>query len=138
MSRAKKGLLAFLFLVVAMAVVACSNSSIIPLGTTPTSSSQEAIPGLAGTWQDPDTGDQVMITWQGNTYVVASVTWQGDTYSISSQAWNGKSLSWTYDDTDLGLTVTYTTTSLSGSDLNAVWSYSDGTSGPVTLTRVTS
>ena len=135
MSPSKKVLITVLIFVFAMAVIACSCSSIIPLVLTTPASGTEAVPGLAGTWLDPDTSDQIVIAWQSNTYSVTSVTWQGDSYSISSQAWDGKSLTWTYYDTDLGLTVTYSTSSLSGNNLNAVWSYSDGTSGPVTLTR---
>jgi hypothetical protein len=137
MSPNKKVLLTVLTFVVAMAVIACSCSSLIPNLTTTPTSSPEAMTGLAGTWQDPDTNDQFVIVWQNNAYVVTSVTWERTSYTITSQAWTGSVLTWTYVDTDLNLTVTHTTTSLSGNNLNAVWSYSDGTGGPETLTRVT-
>jgi hypothetical protein len=137
MSPNKKVLLTILTFVVAMVVIACSCSSLIPNIASTTQSSKESMPGLAGTWQDPDTNDQFVIAWQNNTYVLTSVTWEGTSYSISSQAWNGSSLTWTYYDTDLKLTVTHTTTSLSGNNLSGVWSYSDGTNGSETLTRVT-
>jgi hypothetical protein len=97
------------------------------------SSSQEAIPGLAGAWYDPDTLDQFAIAWQNGQYVVTSVTWEGNSYSITTQSWDGSSLSWSYYDTDLKLTVTHTTTSLSGNSLYANWSYSSGSSGTETL-----
>jgi hypothetical protein len=94
------------------------------------------MPGLAGTWQDPDTSDMFVIAWQNGQYVVTSVTWEGTSYSLTSQAWTGSSLTWSYNDTDLSLTVTHKTTSLSGDNLYANWSYSDGSSGTETLTRV--
>ena len=139
MSPNKKVLLTVLIFFIAMLVIACSCSSIIPgiSNVVPTKppTGQEAMPGLAGTWQDPQTNDQFVIAWQNNTYVVTSVTWEGTSYSITSQSWNGSVLSWTYVDTDLNLTVTHSTTSLSGDNLNANWSYSDGTSGSETFTR---
>ncbi|MGA2505779.1 MAG: hypothetical protein ABSG01_16995 [Anaerolineales bacterium] len=104
MSPNKKVLLTVLTFVVAMAVIACSCSSLIPNLTTTPTSSPEAMTGLAGTWQDPDTNDQFVIVWQNNAYVVTSVTWERTSYT---------------------------------NNLNAVWSYSDGTGGPETLTRVT-
>jgi hypothetical protein len=136
MNPNKKVLLTVLTFVVAMALIACSCSTLIPnILSTPTTRG-EAMPGLAGTWQDPDTKDQFVIAWQNDTYVVTSVTWEGTSYPVSSQAWNGSSLTWTYYDTDLSLTVTHTTTSLSGNNLNGDWSYSDGSNGSETLTRV--
>ena len=140
MSPNKKVLLTVLIFFIAMLVIACSCSSIIPgiSNVVPTKppTGQEAMPGLAGTWQDPQTNDQFVIAWQNNTYVVTSVTWEGTSYSITSQSWNGSVLNWTYVDTDLNLTVTHSTTSLSGDNLNANWSYSDGTSGSETFNRV--
>ena len=35
------------------------------------------MPGLAGTWHDPETNDVFVIAWQNNQYVVTSVSWQG-------------------------------------------------------------
>jgi hypothetical protein len=157
----KKVFLTVLTFVLAMAVIACSCSSLIPTitnqlqGTQPPAnqlpttlppsnqlpaatqppSSQETMPGLAGTWHDPDTNDEFVIAWQNSQYVVTSVSWEGTSYSITSQSWSGSSLSWSYLDTTLNLTVTHTTTSLSGDTLNANWSYSDGSSGTETLLR---
>lgn len=136
MNPTKKVLITFLSFGLAMLVIACSCSSLIPIGSSTPSTGQEAMPGLAGTWQDPDTDDTFVIAWQSGKYVVTSVTWEQTSYSITSQSWTGSSLSWSYYDTDLSLTVTHTTTSLSGDKLNANWSYSDGSSGTETLVRV--
>jgi hypothetical protein len=131
MNPNKKVLITFLSFMLAMLVIACSCSSLIPTS----SSNQETMPGLAGTWKDPETSDTFVIAWQNSQYVVTSVTWNGTSYSITSQSWTGNTLTWSYYDTDLNLTVTYSTTSLSGDNLNVNWSYSDGGSGTETLTR---
>jgi hypothetical protein len=132
----KKVLITFLSFVLAMLVIACSCSSLIPTASSPQPSNQEAMPGLAGTWQDQETSDTFIIAWQNGQYVVTSVTWGEDSYSITSQSWTGSSLTWSYYDTYISLTVTHSTTSLSGDSLYANWSYSDGTSGTETLGRV--
>jgi hypothetical protein len=137
MSPNKKVLLTVLSFVLALAVIACSCSSLLPTATTqPPSNGQEPMPGLVGTWQDPETTDTFVIAWQNNQYVVTSVTWKTNSYSITSQSWNGSSLTWTYYDDTLPETVTYTTTSLSGDSLNVEWSYASGASGTETLGRV--
>jgi hypothetical protein len=136
MNPNKKVLITVLSFVLAMLVIACSCSSLIPTASTPQPSSQEAMPGLAGTWQDSQTADTYVIAWQNGQYVVLSCTWEGTSYSITSQSWAGSSLTWSYYDSDLSLTVTLTTTSLSGDSLNVNWSYSDGSSGTETLDRV--
>ena len=136
MNPNKKVLITFLSFVLAMLVIACSCSSLTPTALPTQSSSQEAMPGLAGTWQDPDTSDTFVIAWQGGQYVVTSVTWEGDSYNITSQSWIGSSLTWSYYDTTLSLTVTHSTTSLSGDSLYANWSYSDGSASTETLKRV--
>ncbi|MFA5873011.1 MAG: hypothetical protein WC832_03520 [Anaerolineales bacterium] len=135
MNPNKKVLITFLSFVLAMLVIACSCSSLIPTASPP-SNNQEAMPGLAGTWQDPETTDTFVIAWQNGQYEVVSATWEGTSYSITSQSWTGSSLTWSYYDSTLSLTVTYTTTSLSGDSLYVDWSYSDGTSGTETLSRV--
>jgi hypothetical protein len=96
---------------------------------------QEAMPGLAGQWQAP-TEDVYDIAWQNGEYVVLSCIYQGTSYSITSQSWTGSSLTWSYYDTDLSVTVTLTTTSLSGDSLYINWAQSDGSSGTGILTRV--
>jgi hypothetical protein len=141
MNPNRKVLITVLSFVLAMVVIACSCSSLIPTPTavplppTITSLPPNPMPGLAGTWHDPDTNDVFQVAWQGGQYVVTSVTWQGTSYSITSQSWDGSNLSWSYFDSTLNLTVTHTTTSLSGDSLYANWSYSDGSSGTETLAR---
>jgi hypothetical protein len=135
MNPNKKVLITLLSFFLALLVIACSCSSLIPTATSQPSG-QEAMPGLAGTWKDPQTSDTYVIAWQNGQYVVTSVTWEGTSYSILSQSWSSSALTWTYDDTDLNLKVTITTTSLSGDSLNVNWSYSDGTSGTETFGRV--
>jgi hypothetical protein len=128
MNPNKKVLITVLSFVLAMVVIACSCSSIIPTATAKPPTNQETMPGLAGTWQDPETTDTFVIAWQNNQYVVTSVTWKTTSYQITSQSWDGSSLTWSYADTDLNppRTTTYATTSLSGDKLNVTWSYSDG------------
>ena len=121
--------------VTAMLVIACSCSSLSSLLPTG-SSGQEAIPGMAGKWQSPDNNDQFEIAWQNGQYVVLSASWEGTSYQITSQSWNGSSLSWSYLDTDLNLTVSVETISISGDSLEVNYSYSDGSSGSTTLNRV--
>jgi hypothetical protein len=136
MSPNNKILLTVSSFVLALVVIACSCSSLIPTAPTQPSSNQETMPGLTGTWQDPQTSDTFIIAWQNDQYMLASATWEGTNYSITSQSWNGNSLTWSYYDTDLNLTVTYTTTSFNGDSLYVDWSYSDGSSGTETLSRV--
>ena len=136
MNPNKKVLITVLSFMLAMLVIACSCSSLIPTEPTQPPSNQETMPGLTGTWQDPETTDTFVIAWQNNQYVVTSVTWEGTPYSITSQSWTGSSLTWSYYDSDLVKTTTYTTTSLSGDSLYVDWSYDDGTSGTETLARV--
>jgi len=132
MNPNKKVVITVFSFMLAMLVIACSCSSLIPTSL----SNQETIPGLAGTWKDPQTSDTFVIAWQNGQYVVTSVTWETTSYSITSQSWTDSTLTWSYYDTDLSLTVTYSTTSLSGDSLNVNWSYSDGASGAETLSRV--
>lgn len=146
MNPKKKVFLTMLSFVLAMAVIACSCSSLIPT-TTPTQSSpvpnnpdqvvpqQETMPGLAGTWHSPDTDDVFVIVWQNGEYVVVSATYGTTSYVIDYSSWSGSSLTWSYYDTDLSLTVTLETTSLSGDTLNINWSLSDGSTGSTILER---
>ncbi len=134
MNPNKKVLFTFLSFVLALLVIACSCSSLIPSSILP--SGGEALPGLAGTWKDQETSDTFVIAWQGGQYEVTSVTWGTDSYTITAQSWSDGVLSWSYDDSTIGLTVTHTTTSLDGDNLNATWSYSDGRGGDEVLVRV--
>jgi hypothetical protein len=113
-----------------------SNTPVPSLGIATLMSNQEPIPGLVGIWQDPETTDTFVITWHNGKYVVLFVTWKGKYYTIISQNWTGSFLTWSYYDTDLNLTVTYKTTSISGDRLYADWSYNNGSHGSETLSRV--
>jgi hypothetical protein len=135
MNPNKKVLITVLTFVLAMLVIACSCSSIIPTAKPP-SSSQEAMPGLAGTWQDPQTYDTFVIAWVNNSYVVQSVVYEGTNYSITSQSWSGSSLTWTYYIPESTTTLSYQTTSLSGDSLYTNWWNDGGASGTETLARV--
>ncbi len=127
----KKVLITFFSFLLALVLIACSCSSLIPSSST----SQEALPGLAGTWRSTDTDDIYEIAWQDGQYEVLSATYNGTAYNITSQSWANGSLTWSYYDTDLSLTVTLKTTSLSGDTVYIDWSVSDGSSGSSTLTR---
>ncbi len=133
MNPNRKVLFTVLSFILAMLVIACSCSSLIPTGLT---GGTEPMPGLAGKWENPDTNDVFEIAWQNNQYVVLSATWEGTSYTIDSQSWTGSSLIWSYYDTDLAVTVSLETTSLSGDILYVNWSLSDGTSGTAALNRV--
>jgi hypothetical protein len=128
MNPNKKVFFTFLSLLLAMLVIACLFSEPPPVQPNP-------MPGLAGTWNSPNTGDVFVIAWQGGEYVVVSCTWEGYSYSITSQSWTGSSLTWSYYDSALSLTVTLTTTSLNGNSLDVNVSLSDGSSSTVTLLR---
>jgi hypothetical protein len=135
MSPNKKVLIAVLTFTLAMLVAACSYNSIIPASPSP-QISLEAMPGLAGTWQDPQTFDTFVIAWVNNQYVVKSVVYEGTTYKITSQSWANNSLTWTYYIPESSSTLSYQTTSLSGDSLFANWWNDQGDSGTETLGRV--
>jgi hypothetical protein len=132
MNPSRKVFITVLSFVLAMTVIACSCSTLIPTAT----SQQETMPGLAGTWESPNTGDVYEIAWQGGKYVVLSAVYSGNNYDITSQSWSGSSLTWSYYDTDLALTVTLQTTSLVGDSLYVNVSLSDGTTVATNLNRV--
>ncbi len=131
MNPRNKIFLVLLAALAAMVIIACSCSNIIP-----TTTSQEAMPGLAGTWQDPETSDQFVIAWQDGKYVVTSVTWEGTSYDITEQSWSGSTLTWTYYIPENDVSLSYETISLSGDLLSTNWWNSAGNSGTETLDRV--
>ncbi len=142
MDPKKKVLLTFLSFVLAMLVIACSCSSLLPTTVPTQSSNQEPMPGLAGTWQDLQTSDTFVIEWrQDGKYMVITAIWIGPTYymsyDITSQSWTGSSLTWTYYNYKDKVSITYETTSLSGDSLYTNWSNDQGQSGTATLSRVT-
>ena len=70
MSPNKKVLFTLLSFVLAMVVIACSCSSLIPTATTQPDTQQETMPGLTGTWKDPETADTVHDRLAERSYVV--------------------------------------------------------------------
>jgi hypothetical protein len=126
----------FLVLLAALAglvIIACSCTD---LSFLKSGSGNEAVPGMAGTWQDPETYDTFVIAWQSGKYEVTSVTWETTTYEITDQSWSGTSLTWSYYIPESGVTLSYQTTSLSGDSLYTNWWNDAGASGTETLSRV--
>ncbi len=132
MSPKKKIWFVALVALVAAVTIACSCSALNNL----IGSSQEAMPGLSGKWQDPETFDIMTIAWQDGKYVVTSVDYNGTQYSITSQSWDGSSLTWSYYIPETGVTLSYETTSLSGDSLYTNWWNDADNSGTETLGRV--
>ncbi len=138
MSPTKKVLFVFVSALLAFVLIACSCSSLIPniTGGGGGGSSSEAIPGLAGKWQDPETMDVHTIVWQNNTYVVTStVAPDGTNYPVVNQDFSNNTLTWTYS-VPSGAVVTFTVQSVSGDSLYTTWSNDQSSSGDETLSRV--
>ncbi len=133
MNPTKKLLLTVFCAVLVFAIIACSCSSLIPTGG---GSTTEAIPGLAGKWQDPETKDVHTIVWQNNGYVVTStISPDGTNYPVTSQSWSNNVLTWTYS-VPGGAKVSFTVVSVSGDSLSTTWSNDQNSSGTETLSRV--
>jgi hypothetical protein len=128
--------------VAGLVIIACSCSSLLPK-TTPSpqpgqpSNSQEAIPGLAGRWNDPDTtGTVTTIVWQNGQYVVQSVInpSRGGN-EVTESSWANGVLTWTYCVPN-GNCITSKTVSVSGDSLDTTWEDDRGYSGTTTFERV--
>jgi hypothetical protein len=130
MNPRNKVFLVCLAAVAVLVIIACSCTDFNIGG------SQEAVPGLAGKWQDPETSDIFVIAWQNDQYVVTSVTWEGQSYDITEQSWSGSSLTWTYYIPETTTYLSYSTTSVSGDSLYTNWWNSGGASGTETLGRI--
>jgi hypothetical protein len=125
--------------VLAMAVIACSCGSLLPTPTSapPSGSSQEAIPGLAGKWLDPDTtGTYHVIVWQNGKYVVTqTMNPSRGGNEVTSSDWSNGVLTWTYCVPN-GACVTTVTVAVHGDNLDTTWSNDQGYSGTTTMTRM--
>jgi hypothetical protein len=134
MNPNKKVLFTFLSAALAFMVIACSCSSLIPsIGGGGTST--EAIPGLAGKWEDPESNDIHTIVWQNNSYVVTStVASDGTSYPVTSQSWSNNVLTWTYA-VPGAAKVSFVVVSVTGDNLYTTWSNDQSNSGTETLTR---
>lgn len=134
MNPRNKVFIVLLAALVGMIIIACSCTDLSFLNTG--GNNPEAMPGLAGTWQDPQTTDTFVIAWQNDQYVVTSVTFESTTYDITEQSWSGTALTWTYYIPEYDTYLSYETTSLSGDSLYTNWSNDGGSSGTETLERV--
>jgi hypothetical protein len=98
----------------------------------------EAQPGLAGYWKDPETGYVHAIGWADGAYTVPYVLDSAyNAYRIDPQSWSNGVLSWTY--WDQGASTTFMTRSLNGDRLEIDWSTTSGgatQTGTRTLNRL--
>ncbi len=117
--------------ILALTVIACSCNALSFL-TAP-----EALPGLAGKWQDPDTLTIHTISWLSGKYVVvSSIDNDNEVYVLKDQTWQDGTLTWTYYVPSTGYSVTFETVSLNGDSLATNWSNDHGDSGTQDLQRV--
>jgi hypothetical protein len=99
------------------------------------SNSNEAVPGLAGKWEDPETNDVHTVVWLGDSYeVVSTIAPGGASYPVTAQDWSNGVLTWTYS-VQGGSVVTFVVQSVSGDNLYTTWS-NQSSSGTETLHRV--
>jgi hypothetical protein len=146
MNTRRKFWLVLLGVILGMAIIACSCSSLIPTSkptsaplpaTNPSATNQEAMPGLAGRWNDPDTkGTVTTIAWENGQYVVKSVInpSRGGN-EVTKSSWSNGVLTWTYCVPN-GNCITSRTVSVSGDSLNTTFTDDQGNSGTTTFTRV--
>lgn len=133
MNPNKKVLITVLSFVLAMVVIACSCSSLIPAGIISPSNNE----AMVGKWQDTETTFIYTISSSGGSYQVTSVLDNnGASVPVASQSWDGSKLTWSVTDPANSYTLTYITQSVSGDSLNVKWQDSDGKSGTDTLKRV--
>jgi hypothetical protein len=102
------------------------------------SGGSEAVPGMAGKWQDTETSTIHTIVWQGGQYVVTSCANPGETpFPITYQNWDSSSqtLTWTYHVPSSSYDVTFVTVAVNGDQLETTWSGTAG-QGTETLVRV--
>jgi hypothetical protein len=107
-----------------------------PVATSP-ATGQEAMPGLAGRWNDPQTqGTITTIIWTNGQYMVQSVInpSRGGN-EVTKFSWSNNVLTWTYCVPD-GNCITSVTVSVNGDSLDTVWTDDQGNSGQTTFNRV--
>lgn len=120
--------LKFIPLVVLLVLSACASSQ--------NSGSSGAWAGLAGVWQDPETGTEHTIVRDGSGFkVVSAIDDDGEVFRIVGSTWGDDVLTWTYFVPSTGYTVVFTTATLSGNELHCKWA-NQHTSGYETLRRV--
>jgi hypothetical protein len=105
-----------------------------------TATGQEALPGLAGKWVDPDSanGDTIStIVWQAGGYVVTSVinSSRGGN-ELKTFSWANGVLTWEYCPADMQHCIIQNTVSLNGNTLTVNWAwFGGGNSGTSDLQR---
>jgi hypothetical protein len=105
-------------------------ASPLPLATSSTQpvAGQQAMPGLAGKWVDPDSvnGDTVStIAWQNGTYVVISVINSNrGVNEVTKSSWSNGVLTWVYCPASY-YCISQATVSLNGDALTVNWSRTD-------------
>jgi hypothetical protein len=105
-------------------------ASPLPLATSSTQpvAGQQAMPGLAGKWVDPDSvnGDTVStIAWQNDTYVVISVINSNrGVNEVTKSSWSNGVLTWVYCPASY-YCISQATVSLNGDALTVNWSRTD-------------
>lgn len=106
-----------------------------PVATSPATGG-EAIPGLAGRWNDPQTsGTVTTIVWANGQYTVQSVInpARGGN-EVTKSSWSDGVLNWTYC-VPGGNCITSLTVSVEGDNLKTVYTDDQGNSGEDTFTR---
>lgn len=103
---------------------------VTPVSTPQPATSQEAMPGLAGKWIDPDShggGTVSTIVWQNDTYVVTSVVNSNrGGNELKKSSWANGVLSWEYCPADMQHCISQTAISLKGDVLTVNWVWSGG------------
>ena len=104
--------------------------TVTPAATLQPALGQEALPGLAGKWIDPDSsggGTVSTIAWQNGTYVVTSVvnSSRGGN-ELSKSSWANGVLSWEYCPANMQHCIFQTTVSLNGDTLTVNWVWTGG------------
>ena len=105
-------------------------ATVAPVTTSSTQpvAGQQAMPGLAGKWIDPDSvnGDTVStIAWQNGTYVVVSVINSSrGVNEVTKSSWSNGVLTWVYCPASY-YCISQSTVSLNGDALTVNWSRTD-------------
>ena len=105
------------------------TATVAPVATSP-ATGQEAIPGLAGKWVDPDSanGDTVStIVWLNGGYVVTSVINSSrGANELKIYSWVNGVLTWEYCPSTMQHCIIQNTVSLNGDTLTVDWTWSGG------------
>jgi hypothetical protein len=98
----------------AFVLIACSCSSLSDLFP----GGGEAMPGLAGHWEHPNTGVVCIIEWGQNTYTVTScIDDDGEILILTDQSWANGTLTWTMHVPSTGYDISFQTVRLQGDSL---------------------